>query len=97
MKTWSDKRKSWDDDTITSSEARFGGYRLTVHRHIDYPPDVWLASCTIFFNKCVMQSKDLDGAKKEAMDKLRKMLKKTIEDLNKAIKNAETTTNRKYS
>lgn len=49
MVTWTDT-SSWSRGEKDRSQpkqytANIGAFRLTVHRHIHYPPCVWLATC----------------------------------------------------
>ena len=53
------------DKTPHCFEVRAAGLKVVVHRHIHYPPDVWLASAEPFFHHKELESKDIDGAKEE--------------------------------
>ena len=64
---WKDKTKGYPP-VVIGSEIRLGSFRLSIHRHIAYDPDVWLASCSHHFSAKVLRSKNLDDAKKEALD-----------------------------
>ena len=83
---WKDV-SSWSRDEKDRSqpkawEAQIGMFRLTVHRHIYYPPDTWLASCRPdVFDKLELRSKGVFEAKCEAVAKLRAI----CEDALKAI------------
>ena len=82
MPTWKDKTKRFSADEIGSSEIRLGTCRITVHRHIDYPPDVWLASCHPgLFSQIELASKDLGEAKCQAKAKLQVMLEAALKDI----------------
>jgi hypothetical protein len=78
---WKDKKKRYDSDEIESSEINLGCFRLTVHRHIHYPPDVWLASCTNLFSQIELASKDLDEAKCQAKAKVQVLLENALKDI----------------
>ena len=51
----------------TSWCAMIGRLRINVHRYIGYSKDQWLLTCAPFFDKQVLQSKDSDNAKIEAL------------------------------
>jgi hypothetical protein len=63
-------------------EAKCGVFWLQVHRHIHYPPDVWLASCRELFQCIELKSRDLGKAKIEAKRKLVALLEKALQELN---------------
>jgi len=70
VSSWS--RTETDRSEPKSWEAKIGVFRLTVHRHIHYPPDTWLASCQPdVFDKLELRSKKIDEAKGEAVAKLK--------------------------
>jgi hypothetical protein len=83
MLIWKDKVKSYNDDTVASSETRAGEFKLSIHRHVHYAPDVWLGSCGYIFSQSELKSKDVQGAKAEAESKLRLVLEKALSDLDK--------------
>lgn len=78
MPDWKDKKKRYDSDEIESSEINLGRFRLSVHRHIYRPPDVWLASCTGLFSQIELASKDLSEAKCQAKAKVQVILEDAI-------------------
>lgn len=41
---------------------------ISVHRHIHYPKDMWLLTCEPFFDKYELPNKDIEDAKKLALD-----------------------------
>lgn len=84
MPDWKDKKKRYDSDEIISSEINFGRFRLSVHRHIYYPPDTWLTSCPGLFSQVELASKDLSEAKCQAKANVQVIL----EDAIKAILDA---------
>ena len=70
ISSWSRTEK--DRSEPKSWEAQIGMFRLIVHRYIHYPPDAWLASCRAdVFQKLELKSKDIDEAKREAVEKLK--------------------------
>ena len=81
MSKWKDKKKSYVCDEISQSEISFGQFRLTVHRHIHYPPDVWLASCTDMFSQMELKSKDLSEAKCQAKARVQSILEEALKDI----------------
>jgi len=81
MPKWKDKKKSWQDSEIVSSEVKFGRFKLAVHRHINYPPDVWLASAYDLFSQAEMDSKNLDEAKFQAKEKVKEIIAKAMREL----------------
>lgn len=74
MKPWKDKIKRGTEDEVESSEMHVGRFRITVHRHIAYPKDVWLASCTDLFSQRELPHKDLEHAKSAAVAKVKSIL-----------------------
>jgi hypothetical protein len=75
---WKDKKKRYNSDEIESSEINLGHFRLSVHRHISCPPDVWLASCLGLYSQIELASKDLSEAKRQAIAKVQKILEEAI-------------------
>ena len=76
MITWNDisswSRTETDRSQPKTWEAKIGVFRLLVHRHIHYPPDTWLATChPDLFSHFELASKDIELAKRQAVDKLR--------------------------
>jgi len=51
---------------------------ICVHRHIDFPEDVWLLSCSPFFIKHQLKNRNINKAKREALRKVKKELKLAI-------------------
>lgn len=72
MIKWNDT-SSWSKNATERSQpkewtALVGIFRLVVHRHIHYPPDVWLASChPKVFTRRELASQDVDEAKNQAL------------------------------
>lgn len=61
------------DRTAKTWQAKIGCVRLTVTRHIHYAADEWIAeSQPDIINMVRLESKDIDDAKTEAVDLLRK-------------------------
>ena len=78
---WKDRKRKASSDEIKESEIYLGRFRLTVHRHIDYPTDVWLASCTNIFSQLELASADLGEAKCQATAKVQVILEDAIKDI----------------
>lgn len=62
----------WDAQSKRSGDAyafnaHAEGMRITVHRHIYYPPDMWLLSADPWFDKVALYSKIPEDAKAEAV------------------------------
>jgi hypothetical protein len=73
---------------------RFGdrSLKLTVHRHIHYKPDQWLASCQPdLFRQKLLESKDIEEAKVEALHRLKAMLTEITGDLDSLAPFKKTT------
>ena len=81
MVKWEDKKKRYDDPTIVSSTARVGMFRLSVHHHIYFPDDVWVATCYGMFEKVELKSKDLEEAKCQAVAKMQVVLEEAIDKI----------------
>ena len=78
MLKWKDissHAKGDTDRNPSSWIAKAGKLSICVHRHIHYPGDTWLASCAPFFDKKVLETKDIDTAKAEAIAMVRAELK----------------------
>lgn len=78
---WKDSYRSYKDKTINESELKLSRFRFVIHRHIDYPKDVWLSSCYGLFTQRELKNKDLDKAKIEAVNIVKKILNKTLSEL----------------
>lgn len=79
MAKWNIEKRYGDDVSITS--CNFGRFRLTVHRHIDYENDQWLASAAGLFNCFKLKSKSLEEAKTQAKAKLQVILQEAIDEI----------------
>ena len=55
--------------------------RIVVTRHIHFPPDVWVASCNPWFSLLELKNKNIEDAKKEAIEIVVANLQKTIDSL----------------
>jgi len=82
MKKWKDKNESYKSDVIISSEIKYSYFRLSVHRHIQYESDAWLASCHPIFSAREMKSKNLNEAKIQAKSILQAILEDWTNDVN---------------
>lgn len=87
MVKWEDT-SSWSDfdskevrAVPKSWTARIGRFRLTVHRHIQYEPDQWLASCPGVFECVELASKDVEQAKVQAVAKLQVICEDAIRSI----------------
>jgi hypothetical protein len=58
-----------------------GLLRMTVHRHIHYPPDRWLLSCDPWFDKRELSSVDATKAKAEAVELVMQVLEGALNSL----------------
>jgi hypothetical protein len=70
-----------DKERIPSSfETRAGDLRITVTRHIHYPPDVWLLSVAEYsrLNLIELRSRDLADAQAEALTLVRTRLHEAL-------------------
>lgn len=63
------------DRSSNSLLAKAGKLTICVHRHIHYPADTWLLSCKPFFDLKVLKSKNIDEAKAEAIELVRREVK----------------------
>ena len=83
MAKWKDRMKSWDPPKVEESSVRFGRFKLSVHRHIHYPKDTWLASCAYLFDRHELTSKDIVEAKCQAKAYLQTTLKNALDEIEK--------------
>src|SRR5688572_8815474 len=66
------KTSVWIDDRAESNMVLAHGLRIAVHHHRDHPPETWLLSTQpATHRQFVLQAKDLDAAKIEAIAILR--------------------------
>lgn len=78
MAKWKDKIKASE---LYEADLFFGEFRLTIHRHVYHPPNVWLASCHGLFSQSVLKSIDPEDAKIEAVKLVRAVLEHALEDI----------------
>lgn len=70
------------DRTPRSWTANAGRIRIDVHRHIHYPPDVWLLSCdALRIDNNELPSRDIEDAKCEAVAVVRGLLEAAIGEM----------------
>jgi hypothetical protein len=70
MRTWKDVSSYSRDDkdrTPVSWQLKVGSMAVVVTRYIYAAKDEWTLSCPPFYNHKVLQSKDIDEAKSEAI------------------------------
>lgn len=85
MLEWKDS-SSWSkadvDRTPKSWTTHIGRFRLVVHRHRDYEPDQWLATCyPDVFRQFELASRDVDEAKYQAVAKLQIICEDVIREV----------------
>lgn len=79
---WEDRTKGYgENEIITGSSIKFGVFRLSVHHHIYYDPDVWLASSPDIIDAVELKSKDLKEAKCQAKAMLQVILQDAIDEM----------------
>lgn len=82
MSKWKNKGKGYgDNSTIQGSDISFGQFRLSIHRHISYPKDKWLATCGYLFSCRELSSKDLEQAKIQAKSLLQCILQNALDKI----------------
>ena len=82
MNKWKDKKRGYGEDAVVrSSEIKFGTFRLSVHRHIDYPENQWLASSNWLLVGRELASEDLEQAKAQATAILQGILQDAINEM----------------
>lgn len=81
MTQWKDEKKRYGSDEISSSKRKLGRFKLSIHRHIDYPPDAWLATCYGVFDRVELKPKDLTLAKGQATAMVQVVLEDAIKDI----------------
>ena len=62
-------------------KLNLGDLNLLVHRHRDYPADMWLATCYGAFEHRQLKAKDIEAAQREAVKILREWLNNAIGQL----------------
>lgn len=83
MAEWKDETKGWDPPIVKASRVRFGQFRLSVHRHMDYPKDTWLTSCAYLFTCHELAGKEISEAKCQAKAYLKAVLKNALDETEK--------------
>ena len=78
---WKDRGSRINLTEPGSSELRLAHFRLSIHRHIDYPKDVWFMSCHGLFSMAPARSKRLARVKVEAVAKVGRMLCDALTEL----------------
>lgn len=84
MKPWEDTTSysRGGDRTPRSWTTYVGSFRITIHRHIDYEPDVWLVSTVPdVLYKMPLASKNVEAAKVQAVAMLQSELQDAIDDI----------------
>lgn len=56
-----------------------GKLTVTVHRHIHFKKDDWLLSCEPWFSQHLLDSKEVEEAKNEALQKVRGALAAAVD------------------
>jgi len=57
-------------------EFTIGGFRVAIHRHMDYEKDRWLVSCdALRINKIKLSNKDIEKAKLEGLQFVNNVLR----------------------
>lgn len=82
---WKDKIKSYNYPEIKESILIVGKFKLAVHKNINHPPDVWVTSCHGLFWCHQLESKDIDNAKIEAIEKTQNILEEALKVLNENL------------
>ena len=78
--SWSQKDTAEDPETPKAWTAKIGNFTLKIHRHIHYPPDVWLVSCQPgVMSQVELASKDADEAKCQAVAKLQVICEEAVQ------------------
>lgn len=84
MVNWKDISSFSQSDKVRTPncfETRCGKFRLIVH-HYHGCGDTWFASCHRIFEQHELKSKDIEDAKVEAVELLKKILTEALESLN---------------
>ena len=78
--SWSQSDTKEDRKTAKAWTAKIGTFTLKVHRHVYFPPDVWLVSCQPgVLSQVELESKDIDEAKCQAVAKLQAICEETVQ------------------
>lgn len=81
MTKWKDEKAGYADPSIIGSNIKLGKFKLSVHRHINYEPDAWFASCYGIFDMIALKSKKLSEAKCQAKAKVQVVLEDALKDI----------------
>jgi hypothetical protein len=84
MLNWKDVSSYSQSDKVRtphSFEPRCGQFRLYIHHYFGCG-DTWFTSCRGVFDIVQLKSKDIEEAKVEAADLLKKLLTEALEKLN---------------
>jgi hypothetical protein len=79
MAKWNDKNRN---GVVVESTVQLGRFKLSVHRHIFYEPDQWLASSYGLFESKLLTSTDFEQAKAQAQNVLKQHLEQVLAELN---------------
>lgn len=73
-----------ENGEVKRSAVKVGEFELVIHRHRDWPDDMWLASCglDLFFCKPLV-AKELSSAKHEAIFILKIILEAALGEIEK--------------
>lgn len=90
MSEWKDvtSHSQGDKERVPKTfEIRLGFIRVVVTRHIYFSPDVWTYRCDGLGDQTnfELQNRDLEGAKKEALERIKPRLEKALDALQKAL------------
>ena len=84
MLAWKDETSYSRNETNRTPKtwvAKVGSLRLYVTRHIDHGENDWLCSCDPFFDIRMLESKEIDEAKAEAVVLLKHELERCMKPL----------------
>ena len=76
-----------DNERIPRSwQIKSGSLIITIHRHRDYDPDIWLVSCyELSISQHKLKNKELNQAKNEALLIVKNAIEILRSDINKLI------------
>lgn len=73
-----------ENGEVKRSAVKVGEFELVIHRHRDWPADMWLASCGLDLFWCrPLGAKKLSNAKHEAVIVLRIILETALGEIKK--------------
>lgn len=73
------------DRTPKAWSFEAGKLKISVHRHIHYPPETWLATCEPFFSNKELTEENEASAKAEALNSIQTLLENAINDIKDAV------------